>query len=224
MFLMLSSSCSKTDTNDPTPSGSTVSDIDGNVYNTVKIGTQTWMVENLKVTKYNDGTSIPNVTDLTAWSNLTTPGYCWYNNDVANKNPYGALYNWYTVNTGKLCPAGWHVSTQNEWITLVTFLGGESIAGGKLKEKGYTHWLQPAAGMTNATNESGFTSLPGGSRNPGLDNFWGIGELGGYWTSNQQDATYAFYFETSYNGNECSYINVGGEPKNTGFSVRCIKD
>src|SRR5665647_1584626 len=89
----------------------TVKDIDGNVYHTVKIGTQVWMVENLKTTKYNDGTSIPNIIDGTTWSNLTTPGFCFYNNDAANKNIYGALYNWYTVNTGKLAPTGWHVST-----------------------------------------------------------------------------------------------------------------
>ena len=108
-----------------------VVDIDGNVYHTVTIGTQVWMVENLKTTKYNDGTAIPLVTDNTAWGALTTPGYCWYNNDSATyKNTYGALYNWYAVNTGKLAPTGWHVPTDSEWTVLTTYLGGQSVAGG----------------------------------------------------------------------------------------------
>ena len=117
--------------------GGTVTDIDGNVYHTVTIGTQTWMVENLKTTKYNDGTAIPLVTDSTAWLNLTTPGYCWYNNDAATyKNTYGALYNWFTVNTSKLAPSGWHVPTDAEWTTLITYLGGETVAGGQMKSTG----------------------------------------------------------------------------------------
>ena len=116
---------------------------------------------NLKTTKYNDGTSIPNVTNDTSWSNLTTGAYCWYNNDVSYKNPYGALYNWYAVNTGKLAPKGWHVPSDAEWTTLITYLGGESIAGGKLKEAGTTHWLSP---NTEATNSTGFSALPGGRR------------------------------------------------------------
>ena len=112
-----------------------INDIDGNAYNKVTIGRQTWLVENLRTTKYNDGTLIPLVQDNTAWSNLITPGYCWFDNDeVANKNPYGALYNWYAVNTGKLCPSGWHVPTDTEWTTLIDNLGGLDVAGGKLKE------------------------------------------------------------------------------------------
>ena len=108
-----------------------VVDIDGNVYHTVTIGTQVWMVENLKTTRYNDGTAIPLVTDGTAWAALTTPGYCWYNNDSATyKNTYGALYNWYAVNTGKLAPTGWHVPTDSEWTVLTTYLGGESLQAG----------------------------------------------------------------------------------------------
>jgi len=126
---MLSGSCKKKDNNNPTPS--TVTDIDGNVYHIVAIGTQVWMAENLKTTKYNDGTFIPLVTDSTAWGNLSTPGYCWYNNDAATyKNTYGALYNWFTVNTGKLSPKGWHIPSDTEWETLITYLGGESLAGG----------------------------------------------------------------------------------------------
>ncbi len=160
-----------------TPSD-TVTDIDGNVYHTVTIGTQVWLVENLKTTRYNDGTSIPLVTDSAAWSNADTSAYCWYNNDIANKNTYGALYNWFTVNTGKLAIAGWHIPTDAEWTTLTDYLGGESIAGGKLKETGTTHWRSPNAG---ATNESGFTALPGGHRDVN-GTFSAMGDDGFWWS------------------------------------------
>jgi uncharacterized protein (TIGR02145 family) len=139
----------------------TVTDIDGNAYNIVTIGGQAWMKENLKVTKYKDGTTIPLVTATGAWVALTTPGYSFYNNSVTG-GVYGALYNWYTVNTGKLCPTGWHVPSTTEWTTLETFLGGASVAGGKLKETGTSKWFSP---NTGATNETGFTALPGGARN-----------------------------------------------------------
>ena len=115
-------------------SGATVADIDGNIYNTVKIGNQAWMAENLKTTKYNNGTEIPLIVDKPAWEALMTGGYCWYNNEDVNKNIYGALYNWYAVNTGNLCPIGWHVPSYNEWDILAAYLGGVDIAGGKLKE------------------------------------------------------------------------------------------
>ena len=118
------------------------------------------MAENLRTTKYNDGTPIPQVTDAAAWSNLMTPGYCWYNNDAAKyKETYGALYNWYTVNIGNLCPSGWHVPADTEWMVLTAHLGGEKISGGKLKETGTLHWDKP---NLRATNETGFTALPGG--------------------------------------------------------------
>ena len=127
------------------------------------------MAENLKTTKYRDGTSIPLVTENTAWLNLTTPGYCWYNNDAAHyKSTYGALYNWYVLNAGSngwknVCPTGWHVPTDAEWTTLTTYLGGESIAGGKLKETGTSHWLSP---NTVATNETGLHTLRAASVTP----------------------------------------------------------
>ena len=124
--------------------GVVVQDIDGNNYLTVTIGTQIWMAENLRTTKYNDGTAIPLVTDNTTWANLTTPAYCWYNNDAkTNGSTYGALYNWYSVNTKKLCPTGWHVPNDTEWTTLTTYLGGTAVAGGKLKETGTAHWYSP---------------------------------------------------------------------------------
>jgi len=197
--------------------GGTVTDIDGNVYNTVTIGTQVWMVENLKVTHYNNGTAIPLVTDGTAWTSLTTPGYCWYNNNyVTYGSVYGALYNWYTVNTGNLCPAGWHVPTDAQWTILTDYLGGLSVAGGKLKETGTTHWAIP---NTGATNESGFTALPGGWR--GYDGSFHDITYTGYWWSATQNGTSAWEREL-YQGNTtvCRISNS----KFAGCSVRCIKD
>ncbi len=160
-----------------------LTDHDGNVYKTFLIGTQTWMAENLKTTKLNDGTSIPLVIDTTSWSNLATPAYCWYNNDPDYKNPYGALYNWYTVNTGKLCPTGWHVPSDTEWTMMTNYLGGESLAGGKLKST--SGWNNP---NTGATNETGFTAIPGGNRisSPGAL-FYGLGDMGCWWTSESID-------------------------------------
>jgi uncharacterized protein (TIGR02145 family) len=195
-----------------------LTDIDGNNYKTVKIGTQEWMAENLKTTKYNDGTAIPLVTVVASWQLLTTPGYCWYNNDsVVNKATYGALYNWYTVNTSKqLCPTGWHVPTDAEWTILTTFLISESVAGGKLKETGTTHWLSP---NTGATNESGFTALPGGYRtNIGAFNL--IGNYGYWWSTTQYNADNAWFRNTYYNLNSVARTYLG---KGYGFSVRCVK-
>jgi len=202
----------------------TVSDIDGNVYNTITITTQTWMAENLKTTKYNDNTPIPLVTDINEWILLsTTPGYCWYRNDTAAyKATYGALYNWYVVdsasNGGKnVCPTGWHVPTEAEWTTLTSYLGGESVAGGKLKEFGTFHWLSP---NTGATNESGFTGLPGGYRD-GNGLFYLGGSYGYWWSSSKS-------YSASYcRSMGCDISSVGGGyiyfPEKA-FSVRCLKD
>ncbi len=199
--------------------GSLVRDYDGNVYGVITIGTQKWMTENLKTTKYNDGTDIPLVTDGTAWSILTTPGYCWYNNDqAAYGNTYGALYNWYPVETGNLCPDGWHVPSDAEWTQLTDYLGGESVAGGKLKETGTTHWNSP---NTGATNESSFTALPGGQRSYN-GAFLDIGYNGYWWSSTEDGATYAWRRDLDY-----GYAGVGREPpygKKNGFSVRCVRD
>jgi len=211
LVLILTDSCKK----DEEPSDK-ITDKDGNVYTSVTIGTQTWMVENLKTTKYNDGSSIPNVTDGEAWGSLTTPGYCWYDNDITNKTPYGALYNWYAVNTGKLCPTGWHVPSDAEWTTLTTFLGGEGVAGGKLKETGTTHWNSP---NTGATNETGFTALPGGDRIYNGSLFHDIGELGYWWSATQYMG--AGYIYMYYEDTEFYSYSITQE---YGFSVRCLKD
>lgn len=192
-------------------------DADGNVYTSVTMGTQTWMVENLKTTKYNDGTSIPNVTVDATWAALTTPAYCWYNNNAAYKPTYGALYNWYTVNTGKLCPAGWHVPTEAEWTTLTDYLGGASVAGGKLKESGTAHWSSP---NTGATNESGFTALPGGFRSVDGTCYFVVFN-GFWWSSTESSATYAWLRFVLYD--YAGVVRDSGE-KPAGFSVRCVRD
>jgi uncharacterized protein (TIGR02145 family) len=195
-----------------------ITDIDGNVYNTVVIGSQTWMKEDLKTTKYKDGTTIPLVTDNAAWSTLTTPGYCWYNNDAATyKNTYGALYNWYTVNTGKLCPSGWHVPTNAEWTTLTTYVGGEEVAGGILKESGTTHWASPNAG---ATNETGFTALPSGNRSSDYGEFSAIGYYGAWWSSIEL-SPYAWLREMAWND---SIVDSFASGKRNGLAVRCTSD
>lgn len=218
---MLTISCTKDD--DPAIKKDnvteiTVTDIDGNVYHTVTIGTQVWMVENLKTTKYRDGTSIPNVTDNTAWSNLTTGAYCDYNNTPSNSSTYGRLYNWYAATDAhNIAPTGWHVPTDADWSTLTTYLGGESVAGGKLKEIGTTHWQSP---NTGATNEVGFTALPGGYRyDDGA--FYGIGSDGYWWSATEYDATYAWDLGMFNYG---SNVDHYGGIKEDGFSVRCVRD
>lgn len=197
---------------------SPIFDVDGNEYASILIGDQCWMSENLKTTKFKDGTSIPLVTDNSAWSSLITPGYCWYNNDHATYgSTYGALYNWYTVSTGKLCPTGWHVPADTAWTILTTYLGGEPIAGGKLKETGTTHWYNP---NTGATNETGFTALPGGGRN--IDGaFVNLGSNGYWWSSTEHNTSNAYHRSITY-GNHNVYTN--NNPKKKGYSVRCIKN
>lgn len=159
----------------------TVTDIDGNIYNTVQIGTQLWMSENLKVTHYNDGSSIPNASDNGVWTSLSSGAFCSYNNEENNVIVYGRLYNFFAVNDAhKLCPIGWHVPSDDEWTVMTTYLGGINIAGGKMKETGITHWSNPNAG---ATNESGFTALPGGYRSYYWGTFNDMGNLCGFWSS-----------------------------------------
>jgi uncharacterized protein (TIGR02145 family) len=196
----------------------TVSDIDGNVYNTVTIGAQVWMKENLKVTHYRNGESIPNVTDGTAWKNLFNGALCYYNNDsAANASDYGVLYNWYAVNDSmNICPFSWHVPTDAEWTTLTGYLGGQSIAGGKLKETGTTHWQSP---NTGATNETGFTALPGGFRDNIGFNFYRYDGL--WWSFTERDSIRAFYNIIFF---DFSNLMGGYSSKTCGYSVRCIRD
>ncbi|MBW6534936.1 MAG: fibrobacter succinogenes major paralogous domain-containing protein [Mariniphaga sp.] len=214
-LLVTEHSCKeKFDDNEPNK----LTDIDGNVYNTVTIGSQIWMVENLKVTKFNDGTVIPYVTNQLEWSDLTSSGYCFYDNNLSNKNIYGALYNGYAVSTGKLCPTGWHVPTNKEWIILTDYLGGENIAGGKLKEIGTIHWSSPNEG---ATNETGYTALPGGYRSTSNINFRQIKTDGFWWSSTNFGYNGAYYRQMR---SSFKYVFGEGSGKAAGFSVRCIKD
>ncbi|MBV5329787.1 MAG: hypothetical protein JZU65_19525 [Chlorobium sp.] len=218
-FILLILGCSKNeDLEKATSQNNNASDADGNTYKTVVIGTQTWFAENLKTTKYKDGTAIPLVTDNTAWKNLTTPAYCWYNNTVSNKATYGALYNWHTVSTANLCPAGWHVPSDSEWKTLTDFLKGESTAGNKLKEAGTTHWNSP---NTGATNESGFTALPGGYRDGYNGSFLNMGIVGVFLTPTITIINTIAIRGGSY---DSTVFGKGDCFNKDGLSVRCIKD
>jgi uncharacterized protein (TIGR02145 family) len=194
-------------------------DFEKNNYQVVEIGGQTWMAENLKSTKYNDGALIPLVSDSLAWLGLTTPGCCFFrNNEATYKNIYGAMYNFYAAINTKLCPSGWHVPTYDQFTALITFLGGSSVAGGKMKESGYTHWYQP---NTLATNESGFTGLPAGWRGS-TSKFQEMYVCGEFWTSTPNaDDTGGFSYYLDY-----WYKAVYGENvnKKVGFSIRCLKD
>jgi uncharacterized protein (TIGR02145 family) len=194
-------------------------DVDGNLYHSVIIGTQEWMVEDLRTTRTNDGTPIPLVTDTAAWRALTTPGFCYYGNDsVANKATYGALYNWYAVNTGKLAPVGWHVATDSEWSTLVLYLGDSAVAGGKLKETGTAHWSSPNTGATNVT---GFTALPGGYRTY-TGAFTTIGTFDYWWTATPLSATVSSHRHVMY---ASAGVGSGSTTHlSDGFSVRCVRD
>lgn len=202
--------------------GSTVTDVDGNVYPTVTIGTQEWMAENLRTTSYKDGTPIPYVTDSAAWVNDSGGAYTWYNNDAPTyKSVYGALYNWYAVNTAKVCPAGWHMPTDAEWTVLSVYLGGDAAAGGELKETGLQHWEDPNEG---ATNSSGFTALPGGSRYYKNASFNRI-RIDGYWWSATEYASNTDNAWSRKISNFSTYLYQNFDyDKNWGLSIRCVKD
>ena len=199
----------------------TVTDKDGNTYKTIVIGTQTWMAENLRTTKYRNGDSIPKITDSIVWSNLKTGAYCNCNNSnsVQMIATYGRLYNWYAASDSRnIAPLGWHVPTNDEWTTLITYLGGETLAIKKLKEKGETHWLFYNEGSDNS---SGFTALPGSCR-MGL-HFLAMGYFGYWWRSTEDDSKIsAWYRSLSIDPDETvtPYIWF----KEDGFSVRCVKD
>jgi uncharacterized protein (TIGR02145 family) len=191
------------------PSNGVVEDMDGNKYSTVVIGTQVWLASNLKTTKYSDGTAIPLVTDGTVWLNNVTPGYCWYNNDATTyKSTYGALYNWYTVNTGKLCPTGWHVPTNTEWSKLTNYLGGYSSSIG--------YW----------TDLTDFIPVPGGMRSyKGAFFYIGIEVI---WWSSTEDRDipggYAWSRTMFYDKYSIGKTLLSASPMLSGLSVRCLQD
>jgi uncharacterized protein (TIGR02145 family) len=199
----------------------TVKDIDGNIYNTVQIGDQVWMSENLKTLRYRNGGSIPNVTDNTAWANLTTGARSYYDNDVSNNPIYGKLYNWYTTLGDTLCPTGWGVPTDDDWTTLTNSLGGASVAGGKMKTIGHAYWYDPNIG---AINSSGFSGLPGGYRSSdGSFNF--IRKYAFFWSATEND-NYGAWLRGLYSSNGIvnrdDYFSYYS--KSVGASVRCLRD
>ncbi len=232
-FLMLAGSCKKSDDNpsEKTSSG-TVKDIDGNVYHTVTIGTQVWMVENLKTTKYRDGSPIPNITDYSEWSNLANGAYCNYNNNVAIGDKYGKLYNWYAANDSRnIAPTGWHVPTDDEWTTLEKYVKANIGTSGSVAkplaaktdwdtqtEKGPITMVGAIGNDLTKNNDSGFTALPAGFRCEFQD-FSDIGYDCYWWCSG---STYyrslychSDYLHSSYEANRYKWV---------GYSIRCIKD
>lgn len=221
LMIVLLSSCIS-DESKPSIIYGSMTDQDGNVYKTVTIGTQTWMAEDLRTTHYNDGTEIPNVTDNIAWAAAGTGAYCnpnnTSNNDIIVTN--GRLYNWHTVKTNKLAPVGWHVPTSAEWTTLITYLGGENVAGGKLKKTGTKHWLSP---NTGASNEYGFTALSGGDRLSNGDFMDNNGGWCFWWSTTEAevDASTALAFSVFSNERR---IYQSNHFKGTGYYVRLVKD
>ena len=213
ILVSLITGCSK-DENPP----DSVTDIEGNIYKTVRIGNQVWMAENLKASTFSDGSEIPDVPDATDWNELTTQGRCWYNNDeAANKDIYGALYNYYAVNSGKLCPDGWHIPSKGEWEKLRETLGDTLTGGGKLKEEGTEHWKTPNTGSVNST---GFTALPAGIRYF-EGTFNSVTMFTSFWSSTEWDNDKAWYMSLYYSD---AAVVIHNTSKKDGFSIRCIKD
>jgi len=194
-------------------------DIDGNEYQTVVIGDQEWFAENLMVTRNNDHTGIDGFSNLDSWYSTNSPGYCYYNNNAGFKESYGLLYNWYAASSGKACPTGWHVPTSNEWQKLINNLGGVSSAGGKMKEEGFEHWIEPNEG---ATNESLFTALPGGYNYPTPKSYGNMGQNGFWWTSTEISDSKAYSVLMSYQNSNAG-LNTEYF-KQQGLSIRCVKN
>jgi uncharacterized protein (TIGR02145 family) len=202
----------------------TVRDIEGNRYRTIEIGDQVWMAENLRSTSYNDGTPIPNATGYDEWASLETAAYCWYNNDSSYRDPFGALYNWHVLESGELCPEGWHIPSDEEWNALVSSVDNSSRAGGALKESGTEHWRSPNIA---ASDQLGFAALPGGYRS--YNGTFNLMRAAAYWWS----ATEANWYGSSSDGSRVIFRSVQHDnaelirhisEKTNGFSVRCVKD
>lgn len=192
-----------------------VTDVDGNVYDVVIIGKQGWMKENLKVTHYSDGSEIPNVTGTSEWASLTSGAWSEYNNSASTGTTYGKLYNGFAVETGKLCPTGWRVPTDDDWTELMDFLGGQSVAGGQMKQAGTSLWKTPNEG---ATNSSGFTALPAGFRGPtGL--FYQNAEVAIWWSSSSEADKLPYWITVFSNAYMARNFPV---TKVNGMAIRCI--
>ncbi len=199
-----------------TPLFGTVTDIDGNVYLTIDIGSQEWMMENLRTSAYNDGTPILNMTDDSGWGQLSSGAWCNYQNLPVHDITYGKLYNWYAIDNQNICPQGWHVPADADWATLGSYLGGTNIAGGKMKAT-YS-WNAPNLGATNA---SGFTALAGGVRNLPSGDFVGFGQHGSWWSATSSSSTEARFQYVSYAG---ASIDSTEGPKRFGLAIRCVRD
>jgi uncharacterized protein (TIGR02145 family) len=215
--------CGTANVHNPDLTYGTMTDQEGNVYKTIVIGTQEWMAENLNTSIYRNGDAIPTNLDDGTWQNTTSGAWAYYNNDASYACPYGKLYNWYAcVDARQLCPVGWHVPTDAEWTVLTDFLGGEAVAGGKMKTTGT---IEAATGLwystnTGATNSSGFSGAPGGDRIYYGD-YVNIGGNGYWWSSSEYDTANAWYRVLGYVNGNASRINYN---KRIGFSVRCLRD
>lgn len=221
---LLLASCGREDADDDNTDGihsppDFVLDIDGNYYHTVIIGEQVWMAENLKTTRYRNGDPIPQVIDGSLWDGQTTGAYCNYNNNDYNVEIFGRLYNWLAVSDDrKIAPEGWRVPEYSDWEILIIYLKGDSVAGGKLKETDTLYWNSP---NTAATNETGFTARPGGYRYLYNYSFMDMGNIGGWWSSTQDNyyKMFAWCWEMNYNN---SYARGFSGLITSGYSVRCI--
>ncbi|NQU50939.1 MAG: hypothetical protein HQ522_00195 [Bacteroidetes bacterium] len=219
-------------TGDPCPGTPTITDIDGNVYNTVQIGSQCWMKENLKTTTYNNGTSIPNVTNASTWSNLSSGAYVWYSNNNSWKESFGALYNWYAmVDANGLCPDGWHIPSDDEWTELINYIGHfglgnelkscrqvNSPLGGGCNTSEHPRWSE--AYVNYGTDDYGFSGLAGGTRDFN-GTFWDIGIYTGWWSSTENSPSFAW---GRYLSNNLNFVYIYTYPKRDGFRVRCLRD
>jgi uncharacterized protein (TIGR02145 family) len=216
LFLLFSAGCKDEDQNPSTR----VKDFDGNVYHILQIGDQAWMLENLKVTHYQNGDPIPNITDNTDWENLTSGAYCNFNNAQTAADTAGRLYNWYAINDSRqIAPKGWHVPSDGEWQTLIDFLGGIGMAGGKMKETGQNHWTFT---NTGATNESGFTAISTGYRYyMGVFADKASCDCENWWSSTEFVPNGAWIWEVYSSSTEV--IRWSGL-KECGFSIRCIRN
>jgi uncharacterized protein (TIGR02145 family) len=219
LLLVQVNSCKKEDTK-------TVTDVEGNIYSTVAIGTQVWMAENLKTTKFNNNSKISLVTSNSVWTNTTNPAYCWYDNDTANKPLYGAIYNWFAVGTGKLCPSGWHVPTHEEFKTLELHLGMTQAEADAMDWRGTNQGtqLKSTAGWDNGgngTNSSRFSALPGGYRWGTSGDFFNLGALSYWWTSTENGTNQVLYRRLDFDQNG---VFAQAVRKQAGKYVRCIKD
>jgi uncharacterized protein (TIGR02145 family) len=201
-----------------------MTDQQGNVYKTIVIGTQEWMAENLNTSIYRNGDAIPTNLDNATWQSTTSGAWAYYNNDASYACPYGKLYNWYAcVDARQLCPVGWHVPTDAEWSVLTSYLGGEDVAGGKMKTTGT---IEAATGLwyvpnQSATNSSGFSGAPGGTRDSD-GSYYGIGAFGGWWSSSEFDTSIALFRGLSYLSDIAFLANI--DFMREGFSVRCLRD